>query len=133
MSIINVESSYKTDAISSSDALGLMQLKLSTASDMAKSLNDSLPTKHDLFDVELNVKYGCAYLRYLLDYYDNNLINSLCAYNAGLGNVNEWLNHDNLDKGQTVKRILFEETDNYINKVNLNKRAYNLYKRLGKI
>ena len=133
LSIINVESSYDEKAVSKSDARGLMQLKLSTAQDMAKSLSDEKPTNEDLFNIELNIKYGTAYLRYLLNYYDNNILNSLCAYNAGLNNVNNWLNEHHLEKNENLTNIPFKETNNYINKIKRNYRIYKFYDKTGKI
>jgi soluble lytic murein transglycosylase len=44
----------------------------------------------DLFDPEINVRYGAWYLRHLLDRYDDDVPTALAAYHAGQGNVDAW-------------------------------------------
>ena len=49
----------------------------------------------------------------------------LCAYNGGLGNVDEWLsNPEYSDDGKTLKVVPFPETDNYRKLVAQNKSIY---------
>ena len=79
LSVINIESSFDEMSISKAGAIGLMQLKLETANDMAIRNKENIITKYQLYDPELNIKYGCKYLRYLIDYYNGNLILALCA------------------------------------------------------
>ena len=43
----------------------------------------------DLYNPELNVRYGSWYLRHLLDKYGDERT-ALAAYNAGQRNVDEW-------------------------------------------
>ena len=132
-SIIKVESGYNENAISDANAYGLMQIKLATANDM---VDDSEPklTTNDLLIPEINIRYGCKYLRYLLDYYNGNTLNALCAYNAGLSNVNNWLNNeDYADDNGVLVTIPFNETNNYLIKVNKALKIYNMYYRWGKI
>ena len=133
-SIINVESAFNVNAQSSAGAVGLMQLKLETANDMAEKLKDNILNTNDaLTDYELNIKYGCAYLRYLIDYYNNTEV-ALCAYNAGLGNVNSWLcNKKYSSDGKTIDNIPFLETKNYISKIKKNKKIYTYYFKTNKI
>ena len=44
----------------------------------------------DLRDPRVNVRYGCYYLRLLLDRYDGSLVCALAAYNAGPGTVERY-------------------------------------------
>ena len=68
-------------------------------------------------------------MKYILDYYDGNVINALASYNWGLNNVNNWLGKGNLDENGTIANIPVEETKNYIKKYNSNKFVYkNIYK-----
>ena len=59
---------------------------------------------------------------------------ALCAYNAGLGNVNNWLNCAEYvnESGELIK-IPFEETKNYIERIENNYKIYNIFKKIGKI
>lgn len=132
-SIINIESSFRPNVKSKADAIGLMQLKVATANDMAQMQNESVVTEIDLFDKEINIKYGCRYLRYLIDYYDNEKL-ALCAYNAGLGNVNTWLlNKNYLDSDGMLIIIPYPETEQYLNKYEKNIKIYQKYDNLGLI
>ena len=77
------ESRFDPRARSRSDALGLMQLKLATAAEMAQLAREAAPTEAALFDPERNVRYGARYLRRLLRRFDGSVAAALSAYNAG--------------------------------------------------
>jgi soluble lytic murein transglycosylase len=81
------ESRFDPRARSSSDALGLMQLKLATARDVARWSRDPAPTEAALFDPEWNVRYGARYLARLLRRFDGSVAAALSAYNAGPGSL----------------------------------------------
>lgn len=117
-STINVESSFKCDSVSKSNAMGLMQLLPTTADDVANRLNI---IKYDIFDPDTNIMFGCYYLRYLLDIYDQNIDYTIMAYNAGLGTVNSWLKNDILDN-----EIPYKETRDYLKKIKFNMKIYNI-------
>ena len=114
-SVINIESGYDESAISKAGAVGLMQLLPETAYDCADRLGMSV-TYEELFDKSTNLMLGCYYLRYLLDLFDGNLVNSLCAYNWGLGNVRSWIELGNVDENGTITNIPVEETRDYLKK-----------------
>lgn len=95
--VIRVESDFNTFAVSSAGALGLMQLMPATAADLRLS---------DPFDPEENIRGGIRYLRYLLGTFNNDLVLSLAAYHAGLGNV---LKHGRIPP--------IEETQIYVERV----------------
>src|ERR1700680_728551 len=78
--VIEEESGARPCAVSSSGALGLMQLMPATADEM---------NVHDPFDAEQNVEAGTKLLKFLLNKYDDNLPLALGAYNAGAGRVDE--------------------------------------------
>lgn len=120
-SVINVESSYKPDAVSKSGALELMQLKPTTADEIANKLNIS---NYDLFDPETNIHFGCFYLRYLIDIYSDIAISLMC-YNAGLNTVNIWLQNPDYFDGEKFIYIPYTETRNYIDKIKVNLVIYN--------
>ncbi len=123
--IIKCESNWNSSAASNKGAQGLMQLMPETASDMiSKNLVDgSSYDVSDLSDPATNIEFGCAYLSYLLKYFNGSIERSIAAYNAGMGNVDNW------SKQRTTLRnaITFPETQAYLARVN---NAYARYMEL---
>lgn len=123
-SLINVESSYTPQAKSNKNAIGLMQIKLETANYLDEKNNRNLVAENELFNAETNIKYGCEYLKYLVDKFDD-IFTSLAAYNAGETRVRSWLNNlDYSSDKKTLKIIPFEETKNYVKKIKNNLKFY---------
>ncbi|MHB8641700.1 MAG: lytic transglycosylase domain-containing protein [Gaiellaceae bacterium] len=87
--VIYQESKFSPTAKSSSGAIGLMQLLPSTAHGIALHTGGSKFRTSDLYDPELNIRYGAWYLRHLLDKYGDERT-ALAAYNAGQENVDRW-------------------------------------------
>ena len=100
--VIYQESKFRPDARSPSGAIGLMQLLPATAKGIALRTGGSRFRVSDLYDPEVNVRYGCWYLRNLLGKYGS-LELALAAYNGGQGNV---------DRG-----VRYPETRDYVEKV----------------
>lgn len=97
MGVINQESSFNPNAVSSAGAQGLMQLMPSTAKELGVT---------DSFNVEQNVEGGTKYLKELLDMYGNSKEMALAAYNAGPNAVNS----------RGMNRLP-NETENYVSKI----------------
>lgn len=76
--VIQVESGWKADAVSSKGAGGLMQLMPRTAKMLGVE---------NLFDPEENIEGGVKYLSQLTDKYEGDVEKALAAYNAGPGRV----------------------------------------------
>lgn len=106
--VIYQESKFRADARSSSGAIGLMQLLPDTARGIALRTGGTRFQVDDLYDPDINVRYGCWYLRHLLRKYGDEKT-ALAAYNAGQRNVDTWLrNGDGIRFGETrhyVKRV----------------------------
>ena len=115
-SIINVESNYNSKSVSDAGAVGLMQILPSTAEEIATKLNID---NYDLFDVDTNIQFGCYYMSYLLNLYNNDESKALMAYNAGLGTVNHWISQ-NINSND----IPYKETKDYLKKIEFNKIIY---------
>ena len=116
--IIKTESGFDSSAESSVGAVGLMQLMPETFSEISTyRLKEGL----DLgmrYDPETNIRYGTYYLAYLYDRYGNWDV-AIAAYNAGLGNVVEWIADD-----PALEDIPYKETRSYLKKVNKAKAKY---------
>lgn len=82
LAVVQVESRFDPRAVSSQGAMGLMQLQSGTARDLAMDLGVQWTGDDLLFDPDLNVMLGCAYLRRLIDRFDN-VDAALAAYCSG--------------------------------------------------
>jgi soluble lytic murein transglycosylase-like protein len=60
-------------------SIGLMQIQLTTA----EWMKGGPVTKDELKIPSVNIDYGCRYLRYQLDRYDQDYNKAISAYNAG--------------------------------------------------
>jgi soluble lytic murein transglycosylase-like protein len=97
--VVQVESAFNTYAKSPKGAMGLMQLMPGTAQQFG--------VRNPFNPVE-NIRAGVAYLRQLLDRYQNNEELALAAYNAGPQAVDR--------HGQAVPP--YRETKNYVAQIN---------------
>lgn len=123
--IIKAESNFNPDSVSTSNAKGLMQLMDSTADELAEKLELE---DYDIFDEKTNISLGTNYISTLLNYYNDNVYLALAAYNAGIGNVNKWIDNGVIkEDGSDIENIPFKETENYVRKV---VRDYRIYKEL---
>ena len=114
--VILAESSFEPDARSSAGAVGLMQLTSIANEDICN--RSGMDINADLTDPEINIQRGCYYLAYLMRQFDSRDA-AVAAYNAGYGNVKSWLADKYYsDDGKTLKYIPFEETRNYVERVN---------------
>ena len=111
--IIKQESNFDKNACSNKKAKGLMQILDSTAEEISQDINTE---QIDLYDAKTNIYIGVKYFRTLVDRYDGNIRLALCAYNAGLGNVDKWVNSENiyLDSKINISNIPFKETQKYL-------------------
>ena len=113
--VIYQESKFRADAKSEAGAIGLMQLQPETAQGIAIRTGGSRFQTSDLYNPEINIRYGSWYLRHLLDKYDEEKA-ALAAYNAGQANVDEWR--------AAGKGIQFSETRAYVDRVEELKGIY---------
>ena len=101
-----------------------MQLMDTTAEDLAKNSDINLD---DIFEPDINIQLGSKYISALMSKYDSIGL-ALAAYNAGSGNVDNWIKDGILKKdGSDIEKIPFIETNNYVRKI---LRDYELYKEL---
>jgi soluble lytic murein transglycosylase len=115
--VIEEESKFNAGARSRTGAIGLMQLQPRTAEGIALRTGGSRFIVSDLYNPEINIRYGAWYLRHLLDKYGNERT-ALAAYNAGQQNVDRWL--------AAHEAVQFPETKAYVSRV---ERLKGIYRR----
>lgn len=131
--IINAESRFDSNAVSSKGAVGLMQLKEDTALWCAKKMGFAEFEVSLLDDPETNIKIGTWYFSYLRDELGTEEL-AIIAYNAGITHIREWLDEGLIDETVTnADNIPFEETKNYIKKVRLYTKVYNVIDKTNEI
>lgn len=126
--IIKAESNFDKNVVSSSGAVGLMQLMESTATEAAQNIGEELSVKEALFNPEMNIKIGTSYFAHLKERYHGNELLALTAYNAGIGNVDEWIKKGIIKAdGSDIENIPYKETNNYVRKI---VRDYKIYQKI---
>ncbi len=126
-SIIKVESNFKEEATSYKGAIGLMQLMDKTAREIAENNVMEFETGVTLYNPEKNIKLGIIYLANLENKYSSIPV-VLAAYNAGIGNVNKWIEEGTIKSdGSNIENIPFKETNTYVRKI---LKDYRIYKKL---
>ncbi len=127
--VIHCESGNRPEAESPKGAVGLMQIMPETGAWIGEKLGVEGFETEMLKAPATNIQMGCWYLNYLLDRFDGNLPHALAAYNAGPGNVSKWLEDPACAQDGVLREIPFEETRNYVERV---ERAYAVYEELYK-
>jgi soluble lytic murein transglycosylase len=138
--LIKQESGYNVKAVSSSNALGLMQMIPPTAREIANDLRmGSLLLPDDLFEPERNIEMGTYYLSRMISKYQGHVPLALAAYNAGPGRIDRWLRERPSLKGLATSRssapddelwideIPYSETSFYVKAILRNLLLYRLF------
>ena len=128
LSIINAESGFDSAAESSAGAIGLMQITPKTANYIAERTG---AVNYDLTAPDTNIDFGCYYIKYLLNKFEN-VSTAIAAYNAGEGKVRNWLTDKKYSEdGVALKEIPYKETARYTEKIC---ESFRKYKKLyGKL
>ena len=125
--VILAESDYDPHAVSNANAQGMMQLLPDTAEWVAHKLGEEY-VEGSLFDAEINMRYGCWYLDFLLRRFGGDKRLASAAYHAGQGTVDKWLqNPEYSQDGVTLNVIPYKSTDAYVQRV---LRYYEKYAKL---
>jgi len=126
--IMRQESSFNPHARSPADAYGLMQLTLPTAQRVAKERDITVEEGDHLFDPHVNIELGSAFLKKLLDMFDDQALLTAAAYNASERVVAQWLKiRFDGNSLEFIEDIPYAETMNYVKLV---LRNYLYYSRL---
>ena len=123
--LIRQESEFNPKAISSSKAVGLMQILPSSARDLARKSKLRGFRSSMLTQPETNIRLGTFYFRRLLDSCDGRLEDALASYNAGHTRVVQWRAWGPFDdSSEFVETIPFTQTRDYVQIVLRNAQLY---------
>ena len=129
--ITRQESNFDTNAVSSANARGLMQLLPATAQEVARRLGVRHTMPMLTADPAHNIRLGAAFLGELLSRFEGAVPLAAAGYNAGPRRVDEWLSTygdprrpDGPDIRDWIEQIPFSETRNYVQRVVENMVVY---------
>ncbi|HET6726296.1 MAG TPA: transglycosylase SLT domain-containing protein [Gammaproteobacteria bacterium] len=111
------ESLFAANAVSYAGAFGLMQLMPATGRLVATRLGIDLDDTAMLLDPTLNITLGSAYLDHIRGQFGGNPCLATAAYNAGPGNVSDWLPATPVAADVWVEAIPFGQTRHYVKRV----------------
>ena len=124
-SVIREESHFDKEAVSVSDARGLMQLLPSTALETAGKAGLGNFETPQLFSPDVNLDLGCYYLSWLLEIFEGNFAVSLAGYNGGPTSAKIWYEENgSLAVDEFIEEIPFEQSRNYVKKILRSYAAY---------
>jgi soluble lytic murein transglycosylase len=123
LAVTRQESAFNSGAVSSSGALGLMQLMPGTARDVAGRIGVPFIQDKLTRDPAYNVNLGSQYLAEMLQRFGGSYELALAAYNAGPNRVARWLDSigdpraGKIDMVDWIEMIPFRETRNYVQRI----------------
>ncbi len=131
LAVARQESEFNVSAVSRADARGLLQLLPSTAKAVAGRLDVPYSPERLTSEPAFNALLGTAYLGEQIERFDNSLVLTFVAYNAGPGRAREWIaRYGNpvglpLDEAiDWIEQIPYPETQGYVMKVLENLTVY---------
>lgn len=124
--VIYAESKFR-DRTSPAGARGLMQITPETAEYIADKSGGTQFEEGDLATPQINISYGAWYLRYLRQKYDGRDLPAIAAYNAGEGQVDEWIERAGGLDAFGDEDITFPETRAYVGSVLERREDYRVH------
>lgn len=129
MSLIRQESAFNPEARSPTDAVGLMQVMPSLAKRIArdnpKDKKLQFAETSELFDPQLNLKFGTMELNERLADFKGSQILAAASYNAGVDVTRSWLQtRFRPDPIEFIEEIPYEETRSYVRLILRNEIFY---------
>ncbi len=116
IALMRQESRFESEIRSSAGAVGLMQVMPDTGTWVAEQAGYDPNFK--LIDPVDNIRLGTWFLAYTHREFRDNSMLAIASYNAGPGNVNNWLQRfDARDSDAFVEQIPFPETQGYVEAV----------------
>jgi soluble lytic murein transglycosylase len=122
--LIRQESTFNPRVRSPAGARGLMQIIPSTGRILARQERRRYDVR-ELYNPEINVRYGTRYLKEILGTFDGRVDYALASYNAGPHRVKRWTGMDmSIDPEVFIEEIPFDETRLYVKLVLRNEMLY---------
>ncbi len=116
--LVRAESAFIEDVRSPAGALGLMQVMPKTGQMTAKRIGLKNFKSYKLKQAKTNIPIGTAYMKMMLDRFNNNMVLATAAYNAGPHRVDKWLPKKGCEEPDVwVEQIPFNETRKYVARV----------------
>ncbi|MBP5405863.1 transglycosylase SLT domain-containing protein [bacterium] len=132
-SIARQESLFDTAAISSSYAIGLLQLLPATAQTLATHENYGKIEPRDLEKPLTNIRFGVKFLADLVKKFNGSIPLAAASYNAGPNRTMKWIANDpGRELDEFIEDIPIFQTRNYVKKVMTNYAVYH-YIFYGKV
>ena len=131
--LVRQESRFLPEARSRAGAVGLMQLMPPTARWVANRSGHREYRPSHIGIVDVNVKLGAYYLRYVLDRLGGLPALATAAYNAGPSRALNWRGPIALEGAAYVESIPFNETRDYVKKVLANAVFYSRQMGLAEV
>jgi soluble lytic murein transglycosylase len=126
-SLIRQESEFNPGAISTANAMGLMQLLPSVGKGVAREMKIRHFSSDELLTANTNLLLGTRYFKHMVDHYDGQVEYALAAYNAGADRVDDWRKNGNFaDVEEFVESIPFTQTREYVQAIMRNAALYKL-------
>lgn len=128
LSVLRQESMFESFAQSGAGARGLMQIMPTTGHEIASSM--SWPTNYEddsLYNPLVSIKLGARYLSRQREYFSNDLVATLAAYNGGPGNTMAWKDLAGDDPDLLMETIRADESRAYIQQIY---EFFNIYRLL---
>lgn len=116
--VAKVESNWQPAAISRSGAIGLMQIMPDTGRWAAQKIGLDNFSEQSLYDPAISLRVGAWYLNELSQEFSGDTVVILAAYNAGRGNVRQWLATQRWSgNADEIALIPFSETRKFVSRV----------------
>lgn len=128
--IARQESAFDPKAVSHAGARGLMQMMPATARETARRTKTAFDLNMLTADAAYCARLGAAHLGDLMGEWRGAHALVFAAYNAGSGNVRNWIEaygdprDPNVDVQDWIERIPFSETRNYVQRISENLGVY---------
>lgn len=124
-SLTKQESGYNKRAVSTSNALGLMQMIPPTAREIADDLKlGKLNLPEDMFEPNRNIQMGTHYIAKMLGVFKGHVPLALAAYNAGPTRVDRWLKSRPSLKGMEATRSSSPDSELWIDEFPFNETSF---------
>lgn len=116
--VMREESGFNPTIESWANALGLMQLMVPTAQDMARRTGRGKVSERELLEPEINIELGSMYLLGLAERFEGHPVCMIAGYNGGTGNVRRWLRErGDMAADMWVETIPYTQTRHYVKRV----------------